>query len=231
MWGQGFRPLHWDLLEFLLRNENVAGLAQNCPKPGSFPPVGLASCSGKSHFPSAWQLGVFSSLCKAWRPFLNPINLPLGSKAGVKYRMLLVCPGAGQDLLHARLWIHISYLSPEIYGVPEIYSACKTLLNAGLSCAMAIVWECFVSAGRKTGMALPERLPGGERHRRDVRSQVLLPEGWRGTGMLQHLILVLFRRDMGVQERGKHGGDEGMVKIPVLLCWGCSGTLGQGILS
>lgn len=135
---------------------------------GVFPqlqsPVDLPSCSGKFHFPSAWQLGV--SQCRAGNaeplqsavaPLLNPINLPLGSEAGVKYRMLLVCPGAGQDLLCARLWMHISYLSPEIYGVPEIYSACKTLLNAGLGCAMAIVWECFVSAGRKTGTALPER--------------------------------------------------------------------------
>lgn len=35
--------------------------------------------------------------------FLNLINLLLGSKAGVKCRMLLMCPGAGQDLLHVRI--------------------------------------------------------------------------------------------------------------------------------
>lgn len=218
---------------------------------GVFPqlqsPVDLPSCSGKSHFPSAWQLGV--SQCRAGNaeplqsavaPLLNPINLPLGSEAGVKYRMLLVCPGAGQDLLRARLWMHISYLSPEIYGVPEIYSACKTLLNAGLGCAMAIVWECFVSAGRKTGTALPERLPGGKRHGRDVRSQMLLPEGWRGAGMCQHPILVLPRRDAGnggVQGKGKarrgrgNGENPGPVVLglhlhPSLLL--LEGTLGRG---
>lgn len=185
----------------------MAGLAQKCPKPGSFPQWTFPAALGNLifHLPGNWECpsagqGVLS-LCKEWRPFLNPINLPLGPKAGVKYRMLLVCPGAGQDLLHVRLWMHISYLSPEIYGVPEIYSACKTPLNAGLSCAMAIVWECFVSAGRKTGTALPEQLPGGKRHRRDVRSQVLLPEGWRGAGMHQHPTLVLLRMD-----RGKGGG-------------------------
>jgi len=47
--------------------------------------------------------------------FLNLINLPLGSKAGVKYRMLLMCPGAGQDLLGTRLWMQIPYLSNKIY--------------------------------------------------------------------------------------------------------------------
>lgn len=174
---------------------------------GVFP---LASALGNLifHLPGNWEClsagqGVLS-LCKAWRPFLNAINLPLGSQAGVKYRMLLVCPGAGQDLLHARLWMHISYLSPEIYGVPEIYSACKTLLNAGLSCAMAIVWECFVSAGRKTGTALPEWLPGGKRLRRGVRNSQGLERGWDGPASHPGLL----RRARGCP--GKGGSTEGV---------------------
>lgn len=114
--------------------------------------------------------------------FLNLINLLLGSKAGVKYRMLLMCPGAGQDLLDMRLWMHIPYLFDKIYRGPEIYSACKILLNVGVSCAMTIVWECIVSAGRKMVTSLPDltQLPGalGQRRRcsgRDARSQMMLP--------------------------------------------------------
>lgn len=43
--------------------------------------------------------------------------------------------------------------------------------------------------------------------------------------MQQHPILVLLRRARGQgvsRKGGKHGGGEGMVKIPVLCCWGCS---------
>ena len=100
--------------------------------------------------------------------FLNLINLLLGFKAGVKYRMLLMCPGAGQDLLDAMLWMHIPYLSNKIYSGLEIYSACKILLNVGMSCAMTIVWECIVSAGRKMVTSLPDltQLPGAPGQRR-----------------------------------------------------------------
>lgn len=94
--------------------------------------------------------------------FLNIINFLLDSQAGVKYRMLLMCPGTGQDLLDTRFCMHIPYLSNKIYRGLEIYSACKILLNVGMSCAMTIVWECIVSAGRKMITSLPilKRLPG-----------------------------------------------------------------------
>lgn len=114
--------------------------------------------------------------------FLNLINLLAGSKAGVKYRMLLMRPGARQDLLNKRLRLHIPYLIDKIYRGPEIYSACKILLNAEMSCAMTIVWECIVSAGRKMATSLPEvaPLPGvlGQRGGclgRDTGGQRLLP--------------------------------------------------------
>lgn len=117
------------LLKSLLQNANVAALAQKLRKPGSFSPISspqlpvdLASWSGKSHFPPAWQPGVpqcgagdVESLQSVGVSFWTLINLPWGSKAGVKYRMLLMCPGAGQDLLDTRLWMQIPYLSNEIY--------------------------------------------------------------------------------------------------------------------
>lgn len=60
------------------------------------------------------------------------------------------------------LWMHIPYPSNKIYRGPEIYPACKILLNEGMSCATTIVWECIVSAGRKMAMSLLglTRLPG-----------------------------------------------------------------------
>lgn len=81
---------------------------------------------------------------------------------------------------------------------------------------MAIVWECFVSAGRKTGTALPELLPGGNRHGRGVRSQGLLPEGWRGTGNAPGSHPGPAEEGKGEKERGKHGQSEGMVKISIM---------------
>lgn len=91
-------------------------------------------------------------------------------------------PGARQDLLNKRLRLHIPYLIDKIYRGPEIYSACKILLNAEMSCAMTIVWECIVSAGRKMATSLPEvaPLPGALGQRggclgRDAGGQRLLP--------------------------------------------------------
>lgn len=91
-------------------------------------------------------------------------------------------PGARQDLLNKRLRLHIPYLIDKIYRGPEIYSACKILLNAEMSCAMTIVWESIVSAGRKMATSLPEvaPLPGALGQQggclgRDTGGQRLLP--------------------------------------------------------
>lgn len=179
--------------------------------------------------------------------FLNLLNLPLGSKADVKYRMLLMCPGAGQDLIGTRLWMHIPYLSNKIYRGPEIYSACKILLNVGMSCAMTIVWECIVSAGRKMVTSVPNlmRMPGvlGWRRRCTEGMQgarCCCQEWWQGGwGLHHHLTLVLLKRDTrargGTQgDRpskggcwGKqlfdHGGSEGLAMNPAL--WRVSSIL------
>lgn len=89
----------------------------------------------------------------------NQLNLPASSKAGVKYRMLLMRTGAGQDSLNTRLWMHIPYLTDKTYRGLEIYSAYKNLLNVEMSCARAIVWKCIVSAGRKMVTSLPKVTP------------------------------------------------------------------------
>lgn len=68
-------------------------------------------------------------------------------------------PGTGQDSLNTRLWMHILYLTDKIYKGPEIYSACKILLNVEMSCTRAIVWKCIVSAGRKMATSLPKVMP------------------------------------------------------------------------